>query len=230
VGDPSRAEQASRAGVALLEEVTQRDPANLYWRMRSLFQRLMLLDVLLALGRRDEVSARWPSIHDDGGALLQRADAADRDRQLRLAGALLLKRQLLDPNVTEADFDAYLASNREFMDRGRLADTGTRHLLAMVLIAAGDQSHSAGHPEAARRHWQTASDLLAPPLTGDVAPLLTQLAHARLRLGDLAGAQALAERVAATAYRHPAQADLVQRLAAAGRGVPVKTPHQGRKP
>jgi hypothetical protein len=211
--------------VALLDQVTQRDPANLYWRMRSMFHRLMLLDVLLALGRRDEALARWPSVRDDGAALLQRAEAADRDRQLRLAGTLLLKRQRLELNVTEADFDAYIASNRGFIERSQLTDAGTRQLIGMVLIAAGDQSQAAGHTETARRHWQAAAELMAPPFTGDAAPLLTLLAHARLRLGDVAGAQALAARVAATSYRHPAQADLVQRLAAAGRGAPVTTPH-----
>lgn len=225
LGDARHAEQASRAGVALMEQITQRDPSNLDWRRRGLAHRLMLLDVLLALGRRDEARALWPAIRDDGASLLQRADAGDTLRQLGLAGALLLMRQRLEANVTEADFDAYLASNRGFMDKGSIADTENRRMLAMVLIAAGDQAQAAGRKDVALRHWQAAAALLAAPVIGDAAPQLTQLAHARLRLGDVAGAQALAARVAATPYRHPAQADLVQRLAAAGRGVPVTTPH-----
>jgi serine/threonine-protein kinase len=224
LGDAAHAEPASRAGVALLDQLTQRDPANLNWRRRSVAQHLLLLNVLLALGKRDEALALWPSTRDEGASLLQRADGGDKSRQLGLAGALLVMRQRLEANVTEAEFEAYLASNRGFAQSGNMTDPDQRRLLATVLIAAGDQARAAGHPQAARRHWQAAVALLAAPITGDASALLTQLAHARLRLGDVAGAQALADRVAATSYRHPAQADLVQRLVAAGRGVPVDKP------
>lgn len=228
-GDLRRAEQSSRAGVALLAQITQRDPANLAWRMRSVSQRLMLLDVLLAQGRRDEVQALWQPTREEGATLLKNAEAGDIDRQLRLAGTLLLMRQRVEGNVTEAEFDAWLASIRGFTDSA-LQVPYNRYLLATLQIAAGDQAQAAGHADAARSHWQAAAAQLAAPVTGDAAPLLTQLALARLRLGDVAGAQALAGRVTATAYRHPAEADLVQRLAAAGRGVPVNNPSEGGKP
>jgi eukaryotic-like serine/threonine-protein kinase len=224
VGDARRAEQASRAGVAVVEQVTQRDPANLYWGMRSAFQRLMLLEVLLAQGQRDAARALWPRTRDEAAALLRRADPGDQNRQLRLAGALLLMRQRLDADVREADFDAYLADTRRFVETGGLKDPDNRRTFCAVLIAAGDRAQAAGRTEAARHYW---SDALAQlePLAGAEAPqTFTLMAQALLRLGDLAGARALAERVAATPYRHPAQADLVQRLAAAGRGVPVTKP------
>jgi serine/threonine-protein kinase len=230
LGDARRAEPSSRAGVALLDQLTQRDPANLNWRRRSVAQHLLLLNVLLANGKRDEALAAWPDTRDQGAALLQQADAGDRTRQLSLAGALLLMRQRLQGDVTEADFDAYLQTNRGFAESGHMTDPDHRRLLATVLIAAGDRARAAGHEDTARSHWQAAAALLSGPITGDASALLTQLAQARLRLGDVAGAQALANRVAATSYRHPAQADLVQRLAAAGRGAPVNNPNEGGKP
>jgi tetratricopeptide (TPR) repeat protein len=227
LGDAPHAEQAARAGVAVLERLTQGDPDNLNWRMRSLFQQLMLLDVLLARGERDAARALWSRTRDEGAALLRRADPGDQNRQLRLAGALLLMRQRLDVDVRESDFDAYLADTRRFVDSGSLNEPDNRRTLCAVLIAAGDRAWAAGRAEAARRHWSHASDLLAPPNGGEAPATLTLLAQARLRLGDVAGARALAERVASTSYRHPAQADLLQRLAAAGRGVPVKPPVEG---
>jgi hypothetical protein len=41
---------------------------------------------------------------------------------------------------------------------------------------------------------------------------MTLLSHARLRLGAVPEARSLAERIEASTYRHPAYADLRQRL------------------
>lgn len=225
LGDTRHAEEAARAGAAVLEELTQRDPANLNWRINGLHQRLMLIDVLLAGGRRGEAQSLWPTARDEADALLKRADAGNLYRLQVLAGYVLLMRQRLEPaSVHEADFDAYMASTRRFVEAGSLKGPDKLRLLASVQIAAGDQAQAEGHAEAARRHWQAVAEQLTPATSGDTPALLTLLAQARLRLGDLADARALAQRVAATSYRHPAQADLVQRLAAAGRGVPVNTP------
>jgi hypothetical protein len=50
---------------------------------------------------------------------------------------------------------------------------------------------------------------------------MTWLAQARLRLGAIDEARALADRIEASAYRHPAYADLRQRLAAAAGAAPA---------
>jgi len=74
---------------------------------------------------------------------------------------------------------------------------------------------------AARDHWQAAAaHVQAPAAVGDL-PATTLLAQARLRLGGVDDARALARRIEASPYRHPAYADLRKRLAAAAGAAPV---------
>jgi hypothetical protein len=61
----------------------------------------------------------------------------------------------------------------------------------------------------------------APAASGEL-PAMTLLAQARLRLGAAADARALAARIEASTYRHPAYADLRRRLAPATGAVPVQ--------
>ncbi|MFO1330652.1 MAG: protein kinase [Rubrivivax sp.] len=84
--------------------------------------------------------------------------------------------------------------------------------LARLHLALGDLLARDGQADAARGHWRAARERLAarPELRDMQAALL--LAGAAVRLGDHAAAAALAARIDASPYRHPALADLKQRL------------------
>ncbi|HKW84767.1 MAG TPA: hypothetical protein VJN68_13540, partial [Burkholderiaceae bacterium] len=144
-------------------------------------------------------------------------DATRNKWNIALTGKLLLSRlALADPPATPRhELDAFLATVKSAQASGKPLDTEQSRIASALELALGDSlaRESAG---AARGHWQAAAaHVQAPAAVGDL-PAMTLLAQARLRLGAIDDARSLARRIEASPYRHPAYADLHQRLAAAG--------------
>ena len=87
---------------------------------------------------------------------------------------------------------------------------------AVVIVSAatvqGDLLARAGLPQQARDTWQSAADRIRPVANRLLPAAMTQLGQLDVRLGSIQDARAWADRVASTHYRHPAFADLHQRL------------------
>ena len=90
------------------------------------------------------------------------------------------------------------------------------HLDALAVCGAslvdGDLLARAGHADQARAVWQAAADRVRPIAERLIPAAMTLLGQLDLRLGGTQDARAWADRVLRTTYRHPAFADLQQRL------------------
>ena len=79
-------------------------------------------------------------------------------------------------------------------------------------LTYGDLLARAGHAEAAGQAWRAAADRIRPIAERLNPAAMTLLGQLDLRLGGAQDARAWADRVVRTTYRHPAFADLQQRL------------------
>jgi hypothetical protein len=109
--------------------------------------------------------------------------------------------------------DDYLARVRQFTaaDRGL---TQTRDVIvAQAEFQLGALLEHDGRPEDAMAHWRAVVARLKTCAEGGDLPALTVLATTQFRLGAIADARLLAQRIESTPYRHPAYAELKQMLA-----------------
>ena len=109
-----------------------------------------------------------------------------------------------------------------YFPSGKPLDAEQTRIASAAELALGDLLARDAQLEAARAHWRVAAERLQAPAAGGELPAMTLLAQARLRLGAAADARALAARIEGSTYRHPAYADLRQRLASVAGTVPVQ--------
>lgn len=188
------------------------DPENLRWRGHECSLRLSLAEVHLALSdrsaaTREHVQAtQCVSLYRAAGSTGVRDSTLMKSRQLRLS--LSLARPVQVPQLiaeTRMFLDASMSSLSDTtVDRVRFATE-----LARTALVLGDLDSDVN---LAAREWHRASNLLKPFEESSDVAALTTLARARLKLGDVAGAQVLASRLQRTAYRHPAYSKLVSEL------------------
>jgi tetratricopeptide (TPR) repeat protein len=216
LGQTAGAEADAHAGLKVAEELIGEDPKNLFWRGGACMARLRLVEIELAQGRRNDARAE----HGRASACVAQFDAAGSlglNYTIRFGARSLALAALLATSGESAGVDAEL---QEFLDGavGKLTpDTPDRSRLAIELanaaLALGQLR--AGHAgEGARRAWSIAESQLQPFQSMKDGAVLTPLARARLSLGDVEGARALAARIQVSSYRHPAYADLVKQLQA----------------
>jgi len=136
--------------------------------------------------------------------------------QINLDGLLLTRTTALtiaDGGEAPAErLDAYLAKIRELEGSGHALTTAQAEIVAGVEVLSGEARLRAGRRDDARERFASAAARLAPQSAGSNYPVLTSLARARWRLDDQAEARALAARVEASQYRHPAYAELAVEL------------------
>lgn len=225
------AEQTARSAIQIGEALVKQDPANLFWRVGVCYARLNLVEALLgqnrlAEARAAQVQAAACVVESTGlGSRGVRDSIVLGSRNLLLSAPLVSAKERV---VLASEMSAFLdESSRKLTpdipDRRKLAE----HLAALALGLGDLQSIT--NAADARASWKRAEFLL----NSDAIPLdgwaLTLLAHVSLRFGDLEGAGRLAARVERTSYRHPAFADLSNRLRAE-RGGSSHQAHQGARP
>jgi len=216
LGHAAAAEGPAREASDSADALAASDPANLFWLSESCFDRLGLAEIEAALGRRDTartlVERTIPEI-----ARLTASDARATNWQIRLRGralelqygmALADGRRLPPHDVAD-----YVANVRRFEADGTRLNADESTVVAAVQLILGDVLDRTDQREAAVAQWAASAERSLPFAERDNFPSLTALARAKLRLGDVAGAHALAVRVAASTYRHPAYAELQQELA-----------------
>lgn len=114
--------------------------------------------------------------------------------------------------TARAGLAAYMADVRKYEAEGGVVPTLDAVLIASAGLMQGDLLSRAGLSTQAHDAWQSAADRIRPVADKLLPSAMTQLGQLDLRLGGIQDARAWADRVAATSYRHPAFADLQQRL------------------
>jgi eukaryotic-like serine/threonine-protein kinase len=222
-GDVQAAATSAAGAVERFAQLSAQDPANLDWLSQLAAARLAAAEVHLVLG--DPASARREA--DQAAvevARLLATDASQARWHIGFQGALLALQLRLAPSAAtlQPQAEAYLRAVAAFEASGhRLDAEQLRTVAGLELQWAEALAHSSQSAEAlahssqsaqAQIHWRAAAARLAAPAAhGDLAAMAS-LARAQLGLGDVAGAARLADRLDASAYRHPAFADLRQRL------------------
>ncbi|MDT7837831.1 serine/threonine-protein kinase [Aquabacterium sp. OR-4] len=202
----ARALQGSQALVAL-------DSANLDWLAQLLLVRLDLAELAQARGDaatgRAELALARPALE----RLLQ-AGSGKLYWQVDLQGSYL--RQALPLGLASPDaLSGYLARLAEREAGGVRLDALQQRVAAELALRLGDHLAARGQHGQATAHWQAAAGRLASAEPRRDFRGICVRAMALHALGQLQPAQALADSVEASAFRHPMCADLRRRLAAA---------------
>jgi hypothetical protein len=180
-----------------------------------------LAEIQLANGERDAASVNLERATVDA-ARMRATDATRNKWNIALTGNLLLRRLAAGgasaPHPPE--LDTYLSMVKTTESAGKALDAEQVRIVSAAELALGDLL-ARDAPSEARARWQATVDRIQQPAAAGDLPAMTLLAQARLRLGATAEARALAQRIEASPYRHPAYADLRQRLATAAGAVPA---------
>ena len=222
LGRYSPALRSEQEAVTRFEGLVAADVANTEWLAQLAFARVRLAEIEIALG---EHSAAHDNVERASVDMerLQSTDATRNKWNIALAGSLLLNRLALAERgrPLRRDLDAFLSVVKSAESGGKPLDAEQICITSAVELALGDLLARDEQAADARSHWQTAADRAqAQAASGDLTAM-TLLAQTRLRLGAAADARALAQRLEASPYRHPAYADLRQRLATAAGAVPA---------
>jgi len=222
LGRYAEAERWVRDGLARFEALVALDSSNNEWLVNLAFVRASLVEVEIALGQRDTARADLERAAADTARLLS-ADATRNKWNIALTGNLLLHRlALAEPQTApRPELEAFLSTVKQARADGKPLDAEQIRTVAAVELALGDLLSRDSGVGAARTHWQAAAAGLQALASAGELPAVTLLAQARLRLGAIDDARVLAKRIEASLYRHPAYADLQQRLAAAAGAAPV---------
>ena len=114
--------------------------------------------------------------------------------------------------AADAALVAYLADVRRYESEGGVVPQLDVLLVGNAGLSHGDLLAQAGHVDQARMAWQSTSARIRPVAERLNPAAMTQLGQLNLRLGGSQDARVWADRVLGTTYRHPAFADLQQRL------------------
>ncbi|TAN54761.1 MAG: TIR domain-containing protein [Betaproteobacteria bacterium] len=225
LGDAWAAVPFARVAVQQADALSDSDSANLFWLSQASFHRLGLAEIELALGNPVDARANVARVMAELPRLLA-GDAASLNWQIKLKGRGLALSTLLalaeGHALSTDDLEAYVAAVRRFESPGKQMNAEHAIVVAAVELLLGDALDRDRRHEAASAHWRSAAGRLQPFANTDNYPVLTLLARLQLRLGQHDVGSALAERLQASNYRHPATADLVNELSR-GAGIrPVK--------
>jgi tetratricopeptide (TPR) repeat protein len=220
LGRANAAEINAKAALAIANKLIEGDPQNLFWRGGGCFARLRLVEIQLALKRSAE-------------AKQELAQAADCVSQFSAAGtwglrdSILLNARSLSlavPFASDGQRLDLIVKIEQFLNQFTpkvTADTPDRVILAVDMANAAlalGELQASRNTEAASQAWRRANDLLQPFAGMHNGAVLTPLARALFRLGDVQGAQTLLDKIRNSSYRHPAYADLANQLQAARGG------------
>ncbi|HEY9064709.1 MAG TPA: serine/threonine-protein kinase [Burkholderiaceae bacterium] len=214
--------QFAAEAVAQFEVLARVDAAGNDLLAHLAFARDSLVEAEIASGRVGVARAELARAMDDVQRLLA-ADGTRNKWNIALSGNLLLNQLALteSPAALRPKLESFISAADQAAVAGKPLDNEQIRIVSAVEVALGDLLARDAQSEAARRQWQSAAERLQPLVARAQLPAMTLLAQARLRLGSITEARALAARLEASPYRHPAYADLRQRLAAAGGTVPA---------
>jgi tetratricopeptide (TPR) repeat protein len=150
-----------------IDELVAHDQSNRHWQAVALYSRLQ--EAMLARQQGD-LPAAMRKLDETRPQLeiLAAAEPTDRTFVLRLALAWRMEAQL---RAAAGRLDAAAAAAKavelgeKLVREGHALDVDVGEC-AMASVVSGEIAAHSGDGDAARRHWQHATDLLAPRLTG----------------------------------------------------------------
>jgi len=206
----------ARQAMAELTALNQRDPSNLNDTSELVSTQIFLAYTLADHG--DLAGAREQLRQADvrEAALLARPNPKRAWRityQARIAEARGRLAETDDDRARAlAGLSGFMADLRRYESDGGMVPPLDAVLIASAGLMQGDLLARAGRPGQARDAWQSAANRIRPLAERLHPAAMTQLGQLDLRLGSVQDARAWADRVVRTTYRHPAFADLQQRL------------------
>ncbi len=194
----------------MFKELSELDSDNLALLEHLSFSRQLLIEALLARNDFEPASAETKLLGEEVSRLLN-SDARKPKWSLRLKGHFMTNRLLL---ASPRDLSRLQAEVETFLQHGqpqiKKQEPTTIDALALSHLVLGD-SLPAEHPRA-KEHWQSALDLWSSIGGEPEWRVICWRAHALIRLGRTQEARTLADNLEASAFRHPAYADLKRRL------------------
>ena len=231
LGQRDQAEQSARDALVQIEALVSIDSANTEWLAHIIVARVSLAEIQIA---RREVGPGRDNLERSATDLVRllSTDAKRNKWNIALAGGMLLRRSAIgdDRAPKRVELEAFLSNVDSAVSRGETLDAEQTQIAAAIELALGDLLARDTSPAEAQARWRATAARLQAPTAAGALPALTLLAHSRLRLGAIEDARALAGRIDASSHRHPAYADLRQRLAAAAGAEPVHASTTDKRP
>ncbi len=215
LGDSAGAWAAIRGPIEQSSGLVALDPTNLGWLDQACRVRLTLAEIHLARGERAAAQAELERAALDVARLIPAGTPPARSQRLLQGRMLALQAQwALDSasNSGQERLAAYVAGETKLESAGKPLDIEQRRGLSIAQLLLGDLQALGGSADAAAAHWDAVARRLRPLATSGNPRLLTLLARAQARLGDLSAARSLAEQIQASSYRHPDYTALVDEL------------------
>jgi len=199
-----------------LAPLNARDPSNVYTISEIVAAQALLAELLTDRGDRSGARAPLQQAAARLATLMARPTPKRAWRLSDSAHIAELRGRLADTDAERAEetagLTAFMADVGRYESEGGIVPQVDQVLIAAAGLALGDLLARAGRLEPAREAWQSAASRVRPIAERLIPAAMTQLGQLDLRLGGAQDARAWADKVAGTSYRHPAFADLQQRL------------------
>jgi tetratricopeptide (TPR) repeat protein len=199
-----------------LQILNKREPANVD-NIAEIVSTHTVLSALLADHGDREAARQQLQLASEGLASLLKRPIPRRGWRLAFNGRIAeLRARLADTGgeriAAEAGLADYLADVHRYQTEGGEVTDQEQPIVASAELARGDLLAQSGLDDQAHVLWQAAAKRLRPSSERLNPQAMTLLGQLDLRLGRAQDARAWADRVLSTTYRHPAFADLQQRL------------------
>jgi len=216
LGHSDDALASARRALGEVEALNARDATNAGNISEIVGSQALLAELLADVGDREAARAQLHGASAQLGALMARPIPK---RVWRIAYSALiaeLQGRLADSEgerkAATATLAAFMADVRLYESQGSVVPQLDAIKIAATGVTQGDLLAQAGHAAQAREAWLSAAARVRPIAEHLNPAAMTQLGQLDFRLGKIQDARALVDRVLGTTYRHPAFADLQQRL------------------
>ena len=216
LGRPDLAQSLARGSVEQFEALVALDTSNIEWLARLIAARTSLAEIQRALGSDSDAHKSAGRIGSEL-VVFTAANPKISNKYLMLRGGFLLMRARLASAYVQSaglldEFSEYFVLLQNAESSGQAMDADQNRVVASAELVFGDLL-AYNDSDAAQFHWRSAVERLRGYNSSDENPsTMTLLAHAYIRLGAVEDARSLAERIEASAYRHPVYADFRQRV------------------
>jgi serine/threonine-protein kinase len=228
LGQHDAALASARVALIELQALNERDPANFDTLGELVGERTLLAALLTDQGDHDGARAELQQA-SAGLSRLMASPTPKRAWRLMYAARIAVERtRIADTDdqraAAAAALAAYLADVRAYESQGSVAPLADNVWIGNAGLAYGDLLARAGQFDRARDAWQAAANRVRPVAEQLIPAAMTELGQLDLRLGSAQDARVWADRVLGTSYRHPAFADLQQRLGPAQQAGGAQSP------
>jgi eukaryotic-like serine/threonine-protein kinase len=216
LGRSDEALASVRRALAELQALSARDPTNAEDTSEIVGSQVLLAELLADAGDRAAARAQLKEASVRLAALMARPVPKRVWRLSYTARVAELQGRLANSeherDAASTALAALMTDVRLYESQGSVVTPVDAIPIARAGVTQGDLLAQAGRTEQAREAWLSAAARVHPIAERLNPAAMTQLGQLDLRLGNLQDARAWADKVLGTTYRHPAFADLQQRL------------------